>query len=132
MVLFFTLSLRSIVAIAFDREFALSQRLPVRRIEYLLMMLIALTVVACLRMVGIVLVISLLTLPQMTANLFSHSFKHIIWLSILIGQISCLGGLLLSYHLNIPSGASIIFISILIFTLCKVAKSLATRQTSEE
>ncbi len=132
LVLFFTLSLRFIVAIAFDREFALSQRLPVRRIEYLLMMLIALTVVACLRMVGIVLVISLLTLPQMTANLFSHSFKHIIWLSILIGQISCLGGLLLSYHLNIPSGASIIFISILIFTLCKVAKSLATRQTSEE
>ena len=132
LVLFFTLSLRSIVAIAFDREFALSQRLPVRRIEYLLMMLIALTVVACLRMVGIVLVISLHTLPQMTANLFSHSFKHIIWLSILIGQISCLGGLLLSYHLNIPSGASIIFISILIFTLCKIAKSLATRQTSEE
>ena len=132
LVLFFTFSLRSIVAIAFDREFALSQRLPVRRIEYLLMMLIALTVVACLRMVGIVLVISLLTLPQMTANLFSHSFKRIIWLSILIGQISCLGGLLLSYHLNIPSGASIIFISILIFTLCKVAKSLATRQTSEE
>ena len=132
LVLFFTLSLRSIVAIAFDREFALSQRLPVRRIEYLLMMLIALTVVACLRMVGIVLVISLLTLPQMTANLFSHSFKHIIWLSILIGQISCLGGLLLSYHLNIPSGASIIFISILIFTLCKIAKSLATRQTLEE
>ena len=132
LVLFFTLSLRSIVAIAFDREFALSQRLPVRRIEYLLMMLIALTVVACLRMVGIVLVISLLTLPQMTANLFSHSFKHIIWLSIIIGQISCLRGLLLSYHLNIPSGASIIFISILIFTLCKVAKSLATRQTSEE
>ncbi len=132
LVLFFTLSLRSIVAIAFDREFALSQRLPVRRIEYLLMMLIALTVVACLRMVGIVLVISLLTLPQMTANLFSHSFKHIIWLSILIGQISCLGGLLLSYHLNIPSGASIIFISILIYTLCKVAKSLASRQPSEE
>ena len=132
LVLFFTLSLRFIVAIAFDREFALSQRLPVRRIEYLLMMLIALTVVACLRMVGIVLVISLLTLPQMTANLFSHSFKHIIWLSILIGQISCLGGLLLSYHLNIPSGASIIFISILIFTLCKISKSLAMRQTSEE
>ena len=132
LVLFFTLSLRSIVAIAFDREFALSQRLTVRRIEYLLMMLIALTVVACLRMVGIVLVISLLTLPQMTANLFSHSFKRIIWLSILIGQISCLGGLLLSYHLNIPSGASIIFISILIYTLCKVAKSLASRQPSEE
>ena len=43
------------------------------------MMFIALTIVSCLRMVGIVLAISLLTLPQMTANLFTHSFKKIIW-----------------------------------------------------
>ena len=56
------------------------------------MMFIALTIVACLRMVGIVLVISLLTVPQMTANLFSHRFHRIIWLSIGIGYLSCLGG----------------------------------------
>ena len=52
------------------------------------MMFIALTIVSCLRMVGIVLAISLLTLPQMTANLFTHSFKRIIWLSIAIGYIA--------------------------------------------
>ena len=124
LLLFFGLFMRWIVAIAFDREFALSLGLPVRCTEYLLMMFIALTVVACLRMVGIVLVISLLTLPQMTANLFSHSFRRIILLSMGIGYISCLGGLLLSYQLNIPSGASIIFISILIYALCKVGKEL--------
>lgn len=80
---FFGLFLRAIIAIAFDREFARSQHLPVALFEYLLMMFIAFTIVSCLRMIGIVLVISLLTLPQMTANLFTNSFKRIIWLSIL-------------------------------------------------
>lgn len=121
---FFGLYLRPIVSIAFDREFARSQGLPVEFFEYALMLFIALTIVACLRMVGIVLVISLLTIPQMTANLFSHRFHRIIWLSIGIGYLSCLGGLLLSFYLNVPSGASIIFFSILIYALCKMGKSL--------
>ena len=121
---FFGLYLRPIVSIAFDREFARSQGLPVEFFEYALMLFIALTIVACLRMVGIVLVISLLTIPQMTANLFSHHFHRIIWLSIGIGYLSCLGGLLLSFYLNVPSGASIIFFSILIYAVCKTGKSL--------
>lgn len=121
---FFGLYLRPIVSIAFDREFARSQGLPVEFFEYALMLFIALTIVACLRMVGIVLVISLLTIPQMTANLFSHRFHCIIWLSIGIGYLSCLGGLLLSFYLNVPSGASIIFFSILIYAVCKTGKSL--------
>lgn len=120
---FFGLYLRPIVSIAFDREFARSQGLPVEFFEYALMLFIALTIVACLRMVGIVLVISLLTIPQMTANLFSHRFHRIIWLSIGIGYLSCLGGLLLSFYLNVPSGASIIFFSILIYAACKIGKS---------
>ncbi|MDR0976468.1 MAG: metal ABC transporter permease [Prevotellaceae bacterium] len=125
LVLFFALCLHPIVYIAFDREFARSQRLPVQLIEYLLMMFIALTIVACLRMVGIVLVISLLTIPQMTANLFTRRFGGIIRLSIVIGFAGCLGGLLLSYGLNVPSGASIIFFSIVIYALCYVGKRLS-------
>ena len=124
LIVFFTLFLNPIVYIAFDCEFARSQRIPVVFFEYTLMMFIALTIVSCLRMVGIVLVISLLTLPQMTANLFTHSFKRIIGLSIGIGYLGCLGGLLLSYQLQVPSGASIIFFSILIYALCKMGKSL--------
>ena len=120
---FFTLFLNPIVYIAFDREFARSQRIPVAWVEYILMMFIALTIVSCLRMIGIVLVLSLLTLPQMTADLFTHSFKRIIWLSIGIGFVGCTGGLLLSYQLQVPSGAAIIFFSILIYALCKMAKS---------
>ena len=124
LILFFTLFLNPIIYIAFDREFARSQRIPVAIFEYLLMMFIALTIVSCLRMVGIVLAISLLTLPQMTANLFTHSFKRIIWLSIAIGYIGCLGGLVISYKLQVPSGAAIIFFSILVYALCKVGKSI--------
>lgn len=121
---FFTCFLNPIIYIAFDREYARSQRIPVRLFEYILMMFIALTIVACLRMIGIVLVISLLTLPQMTANLFTHSFKKIIWLSIGIGYIGCMGGLVLSYQLQVPSGAAIIFFSILVYVFCNVGKSL--------
>ena len=124
LIIFFTCFLNPIIYIAFDREYARSQRIPVVFFEYTLMMFIALTIVACLRMIGIVLVISLLTLPQMTANLFTHSFKKIIWLSIGIGYLGCLGGLFLSYHMHVPSGAAIIFFSILVYTLCKMGKSL--------
>ena len=128
LILFFTLFLRPITAISFDRE------LPVHSAFLWLLRIyahafIALTIVACLRMVGIVLAISLLTLPQMTANLFTYSFKRIIWLSVGIGYIGCLGGLLLSYQLRVPSGAAIIFISILIYVgaklICMLRKKTA-------
>lgn len=121
---FFSCFLNTIIYIAFDREYARSQRIPVTLFEYILMMFIALTIVSCLRMIGIVLVISLLTLPQMTANLFTHSFKKIIFMSIGIGFASCLGGLLLSYQLQVPSGASIIFFSIILYAFCKMGKTL--------
>jgi ABC-type Mn2+/Zn2+ transport system permease subunit/tetratricopeptide (TPR) repeat protein len=120
---FFLLFARPILYVAFDREFARSQGIPVRTLEYVLMVFIALAIVACLRMVGIVLVISLLTIPQMTANLFTRRFGTLIWLSMGIGYLSCLGGLLLSYRLSVPSGAAIIFVSILLYAVCKVCKS---------
>lgn len=127
---FFFLQVNTIVCIAFDREFARSQGLPVRTLEYVMMLFIALAIVSCLRMVGIVLVISLLTIPQMTANLFTASFKRIILLSIVVGCVGCLGGLLLSFYWNIPSGASIIFVSILIYFACKAVKAVVQRRSA--
>lgn len=124
--LFFACFMPQIVSTAFDREFAVSQRLPVRGIEYAMMLFVALTIVACLRLVGIVLVISLLTVPQMTANLFTCRFAHIAWWSAIIGFASCAGGLCFSYLYNIPSGATIIFFSILIYAFCKAGKSVWT------
>ena len=115
----FTLLYRTILSVAFDVDFARSQRLPVAFIEYLMMALIALTIVGTLRMVGIVLSISLLTIPQMSANVLTHNFKRMIAWSIVIGWVDCLMGLGLSYALNVPSGASIIFVSILVYLVLK-------------
>lgn len=127
LIFFFYLFIQPIIHVAFDREFARSQGIPVVVFEYILMAFIALTIVSCLRMIGIVLAISLLTIPQMTANLFTYSFKRIILLSIIIGFIGCMGGLYISYHWKVPSGASIIFFSILIYAICKIGKSLHRR-----
>lgn len=122
-ILFFSCFLHPIISIAFDPEFSRSQGLPVALFEYILMTFIALTIVLSLRMVGIVLVISLLTIPQMTANLFSNKFTHIVGLSIAIGYLCCMGGLFISYFLNVPSGASIIFLSIIIYAIAKIGKT---------
>lgn len=124
---FFTIFLRPIQYVAFDSTFARSQNLPVTLIEYIMMALIALTIVSTLRMVGIVLAISLLTIPQMTANLLTFSFKHIIGLSIIIGWADCLAGLSISYWFNVPSGASIIFSGIIMYAVVKVLKTLLSR-----
>lgn len=115
----FIILYREILSVAFDNTFAQSQGLPVTFIEYMMMALIAMTIVSTLRMVGIVLAISLLTIPQMTANLFTYSFKKMILLSILVGWIDCLAGLAISYELNVPSGASIIFVSIMVYAICR-------------
>lgn len=87
----------------------------------MMMALIAMAIVSTLRMVGIVLAISLLTIPQMTANIFTYNFKKMALLVCLgIGWIDCLLGLGISYWLNVPSGASIIFISIIIGVIAKL------------
>lgn len=124
----FSFCLRPIMYVAFDREFARSQGMPVQLMEYLLIGFIALTIVACLRMVGIVLVLSLLTIPQGTANLFTNDYKRMMWYSILIGYLSCLGGLFFSYFWNVPSGACIILVSVLIYLAVKFCVILQKRK----
>ena len=124
MALFFLFFIHPIIFISFDKDFARTQGVHVDFLECVLFMFIALAIVFSLRMIGIVLAISLLTIPQITANLFTWQFKKIIGLSILIGFAGCVGGLFFSYYLNVPSGASIIFFSIIIYAVCKVGKTI--------
>lgn len=122
LVVLFSLYLREIVYIAFDPDFAKTQHLPVRAVEYFMMGLIALTIVLSIRLVGIMLLMSLLTLPQITMNLLSSDFKKIMLGSVLCGFLCSVSGLLLSYKLNAPSGAFIILLFVLIFLLVKAIK----------
>jgi zinc transport system permease protein len=113
----FLLFFKTILFVAFDENFARAIRLPVDAINYLLITLVALTIVLNIRVAGIILVLSLLTI----ANLFTHNFKTMIFLSILTGMIGSFAGLLLSWFLDIPSGAAIIFFLVLIYLLARVA-----------
>lgn len=109
-VLLFLLFFRVIVMIAFDEEFAKARNLPVRFFSYLLMALSSLVIVASIRISGVILVLSLLTLPQATANLFTKKFRSIMISSIIIGFIGMITGLYLSYYTDLPSGATIILV----------------------
>lgn len=111
---------RTIVLVAFDREFAATRGVPVFIFECALMLAIALTIVSTLRLIGVVLVISMLTVPQMTIMLFTNNYKKIMTLSAVAGYIATITGLLLSYKANIPSGASIVLCSIVIYIICRV------------
>lgn len=118
---------RAIISIACDAPFARTQGLPVTVIETLLLLLTALTIVACLHMVGIVMVISLLSVPQITASLFVTTYNRMVWLSALFAYVACVGGLLLSFYADVPGGASIILVSIAIYAIASAIKSLRNR-----
>ncbi len=126
-ILFFTFLFKEILFVAFDEDYARTQGIPTKIINLVLISLVALTIVLNMRVVGIILVISLLTIPQATANLFTKSFKLIIIYSTIFAFLASFLGLIFSYQLNIPSGAAIIFISIIIYLLLKGGLYIQTR-----
>lgn len=123
--LLFHFSLRStIVSVACDRDFARTQGLPVRWVEGAMTVLTALAIVGCLHIAGIVMVISLLSVPQLTASLFVRTYGAMAALSAAVGYAGCLGGLWLSYAADVPGGASIILVHITIYAVCRAIKAL--------
>jgi zinc transport system permease protein len=115
----FLLFYRTILFISFDEEYARSHNAPVETFNYLMLTLVALVIVINIRVAGIILVISYLTIPQSTANLFVNDLKKIIILSMIISFTGSITGLFLSYYWNIPSGATIIFVFVLIFIIAR-------------
>lgn len=115
---------KEILYISFDEEYAKTQGVPTRAINCVLICLVALTIVIVIRVAGIILVISLLTIPQAIAGLFSKNFKTIIFYSIGFCFLASMVGLFASYKLDIPSGACIIFISVIMFVAVDITKRL--------
>jgi zinc transport system permease protein len=119
LILLFTFGLRTILYIAFDKEFAITQNASVKLTNYLMMILISLTIVICIRVVGIVLLIALLTIPVVTANIFYKDFKNIMVGSVVLGFVGMMVGLYFSFEANLPSGAAIILAQSIIWLICK-------------
>lgn len=118
----FTLLYKPILYVAFDEQFARIRGVPVMFVNYLLIVLVALTIVLSIRTAGIILVLSVLTIPQNITNLFTNRFSHIMIGSIVLGFIGSLLGLILSYYLDIPSGACIIFTLVVLYLIARLIK----------
>jgi zinc transport system permease protein len=102
---------RQFLLVCFDEEYARLRGLPVEFLYILLLCLIALTVVILIKVVGLILVIALLTLPAAVSGLFSHNLSHMMGLATVLGLIFIMVGLVVSYNLNLPSGATIVIIA---------------------
>lgn len=102
---------KEFLAVSFDEEFGRVVGVPVETLYLVLLGLIALTVVVLIRVVGIVLVIALLTIPAALSRRFTHSLAKMMLLSVFFSAIFTFGGLWLSFALNLASGATIILLS---------------------
>ena len=118
---------RPIMFAAFDSEFAKASGVPVALIHYLMAVVTAITIVLSIRTMGIVLLISLLTMPVVTANTISKDYKRIIPISVLVATFAGLTGLVFSYHTDAPSGPAIIFLLTLSFLTIKLLSLLVKR-----
>jgi len=119
LILYFVIFYRTILYISFDEEYARTYSSYVNIFKYITTSLVALTIVLNIRMAGVVLVISLLTIPPNIAMLFTRSYHKIILLSILAGFIGTATGYIISYSAGIPVGATIIFTLVIIWMLSK-------------
>lgn len=110
LVLLFAVWMRQIFYIAFDREFARSQGIPVRLVSYAMSVLVAMAIVFSIRSVGIVLLISLLTIPAVIVNTLTRDYRRIAPWAAVVAVGGNIAGLWFSYRLNIPAGAATIFV----------------------
>lgn len=120
--------LRPVMFTAFDRDFARSRGIRTRVISYLMAALIAITIVLSIRIMGIVLLISQLTLPVVIANTFLKSYRPIVLAAPLIAIAGNVAGLILSYHFEVPPGAAIIFTLTLALILVKLLSLRSKKQ----
>ncbi len=107
-------------AVCFDEEFARVRGVKVDFVNAVLLCLIALTVVLLIRVVGIILVIAMLSIPAAIAGRFVHDMRRMMGVAVLVGAVFMVAGLGVSYALDLPSGATIILVAVAGFVLSGV------------
>ena len=114
----------------FDPLGAGAAGLPVRRLDDLLLILIAVTIVISLQAVGIVLVVAMITTPAATAQMLVQRFGKMISTAALIGVVSAVAGLYLSYAFDLASGAAIVLVETALFLMVLLLTSLRGRRSA--
>lgn len=128
LILFFAFRFKQIVACAFDRDFARVAGLPVRFISTTMTVMVALCIVLTIRLVGVMLLMSMLSLPIMIAEIYVHRFKSLMHLSIVISLFACLTGLFLGAVIEVPCSALIVIVLAALYLVAKLTKLLPKRR----
>ncbi|MDO4766174.1 MAG: metal ABC transporter permease [Eubacteriales bacterium] len=110
----------------FDEEYASIMGIKTAALEFVLFLIISVSIVILIKVVGIILSIAMLTAPPAIVKLFTHRLSRVMIGAGILGVIFNLAGLSLSYQLNIPSGATIILIAISSYLLAFSGKRLVT------
>jgi zinc transport system permease protein len=122
------LALKSrLLAISFDEEWALSKKLPVMWINIIFFLLTAITVVITLRMVGMMLVSALLVIPAASAMYIAKGINKTLIIATIISILGVVGGIVISYYLDVATSASIILCQVGLFVLCLVMRRFIGR-----
>ena len=119
-IIFFVIFYKAIVYSSFDENFYKLYGVPVKFVNYFMITIISSAIIINIKTIGIILIISILTIPQATAAIIARKYSVIIYLSILFSFLGILFGLLFSYIFNIPSGPAIIVALIVIMLIVKV------------
>ena len=127
LVVFFVSCYDTIIACAFDRDFARVSHLPVRLVSYIMTAMVAVCIVLTIRLVGIMLLMSMLTLPQMIAEMFAPRFKMMVVWSMAISVVSGVAGLFVSAMINVPCSAIIVILLTVFFMCGRVVVALRRR-----
>lgn len=121
---------KELFLLSFDEEHAKASGLRVKSIHFIFIVLVALVIAASMRIVGILLVSSLMTLPVAASIRIAKGFKQTILFSIIFGEISVLGGLIISFYLDLAPGGTIVMIAVLILIMTVVFKKFAAQKSS--
>jgi zinc transport system permease protein len=117
---------KEFLALCFDEEFATVRGVHAERLYLVLLCLIALTIVVLIRVVGIILVIALLTIPAAMSRQFTSNLKKMMMLSIMFGAVFSSGGIWLSYLFDVPSGATIVLVMSAVYLLYSLVKGISS------
>jgi len=113
---------KELVFLSFDEEMAWVSGVPVTALRYLFLVLMALVVIVTIYLVGIILVSALLVIPGAIAQNLSRELKHMVWVSAGVAVGAAVSGLILSYGLDFPSGATIVLVLALLYLLTSLRR----------
>ena len=119
---------KEFLVMSFDPLLAETLRLPTKFLNYLLLILIAVTIVVALQVVGVALMLAILVTPAATASFLTRRLPSMMVVSAVIGVFSGVVGVYASYYLNIPSGPAVVLVATLIFLVVLVAAAVRERR----